>query len=185
MVAKLAFAQAEEWYFLDSAQLCSRSARRSLFDLPSSLTSWVPPPRNVLKLSFDGAWKLEAGLGFTLRNWNGEFILAGASGFRASSPLVAEVLAGCWAIDCCLCLPWDGNKIVEGDTAIAVTWLGGEVGSMMPQLMRTRQKNRVRGGSPFLLLPGAAADILARFGRRTQGRRRLWSFMDPFPASLF
>ncbi|KAA8546374.1 hypothetical protein F0562_002887 [Nyssa sinensis] len=67
-----------------------------LFQSPSVLALWIPPP-TLLKLNVDGAWKNEvssSGIGAVVRNEQGLFIAAMAMNkIHVANPLIMEAYA--------------------------------------------------------------------------------------------
>lgn len=126
-------------------------------------------------------------LGFCVRDWLGRVILAGSASSSASSALVAEVLSACWAVDEVLRLPWSGPYILEGDSAMAVAWMDGEAGSLMPALQRARTAMRTRGDFTTMLISREGnhlADRLAHLGKGNIGSST-WTSAAPPPSDLF
>lgn len=73
-----------------------------------------------------------------------------------------------WAVTEVNKLPWCGNIILEGDSATAVAWIGGEPGSKMPVLLEARRLISIRGGFSMSFTPrdgNILANDLAFLGR--------------------
>lgn len=181
-----AFAAAEEIFFLDPGQPCGRVVRRSFIDLPQSPIPWTTPPHGALKLNFDGAWSLRSGLGFSIRDSSGNFLAAGAAPSNASSALVAEILAVCWALEEFRRFVWSGNLLIEGDSLTAISWLAGESGSLLPALLRARAILASLRRYQLIWIPREAnviADDLARFGKSLVVKK-VWNAEQPPPGGI-
>lgn len=116
-------AQAEEFSFIERRHPSYGGPLGSLPDLPSNLLAWEPPPTGVLKTNLDGSWSRHAGIGFTIRDHSSLLMLVGAASLDASSPLLAELVAACWAVCEATSLGLGGDLVIEGDSATVLSWL--------------------------------------------------------------
>lgn len=106
-------------------------------------------------------------MGFSIRVHCGGLILAGAGHIDASSPLLAELSAACWALQQLVALAWPGEILLEGDSALVISWLGGAAGSIHPSLLSARKSWATLGRRASLAVVPAnsLADSLACYGK--------------------
>lgn len=90
--------------------------------------SWCCPPQEILKINCGGAFDVardKFGVGFVVRNWKGDFVVAGAKTlWVGSSAEEIEAQAVLWALCCIKGRGWD-QIIVEGDCKYLFDALNG------------------------------------------------------------
>ena len=102
------------WLNWEEARVSVLQSSQSISRAP---TLWTPPPVDVVKINFDGAWKesnLNSGVGVIIRSHMG-FSIAGASLFRShNSAVEAEAEALLYGLRMAVVLKLE-KIIVEGD----------------------------------------------------------------------
>lgn len=96
--SRIVVSPVEEFEFRDPLSVDGRNATRSSLDL-SLIGSRLPPPSAEVFLFFDASWHVDAGFGFVLRLHSGGILDAGARRSAVGSSVLAEILAGCWALE--------------------------------------------------------------------------------------